>query len=63
VVLLQALARGWRTARGLLELDGIPLIQRQLMALQGRVVEQVVVGHHAARIQPVMSDFVTLVCN
>jgi molybdenum cofactor cytidylyltransferase len=50
----------------LLELDGIPLIQRQLMALSGAgVVEQVVVlGHHAARIQPVLSDFpVTRVCN
>ena len=50
----------------LLERHGIPLIQHQLMALsEAGVTEQVVVlGHHAARIQPVLSDFpVTLVCN
>lgn len=59
-------ARMGNRPKCLLELDGIPLIQRQLMALSGAgVVEQVVVlGHHAARIQPVLSDFpVTLVCN
>lgn len=59
-------ARMGNRPKCLLELDGIPLIQRQLMALSGAgVVEQVVVlGHHAARIQPVLSDFpVTLICN
>ena len=59
-------ARMGNRPKCLLEFHGIPLIQRQLMALSGAgVVEQVVVlGHHAARIQPVISDFpVTLVCN
>lgn len=59
-------ARMGNRPKCLLERHGIPLIQHQLMALSGAgVAEQVVVlGHHAARIQPVLSDFpVTLVCN
>lgn len=59
-------ARMGNRPKCLLERHGIPLIQHQLMALsEAGVTEQVVVlGHHAARIQPVLSDFpVTLVCN
>ena len=50
----------------LLELGGVPLIRRQLIALSGAGVDEVVVvlGHHAALIEPVVQDFpVTLVRN
>ncbi len=50
----------------LLELGGVPLIRRQLIALSGAGVDEVVVvlGHHAGLIEPVVQDFpVTLVRN
>lgn len=50
----------------LLELGGVPLIRRQLVALSGAGIDEVVVvlGHHAALIEPVVQDFpVTLVRN
>lgn len=50
----------------LLELGGVPLIRRQLIALSGAGVDELVVvlGHHAERIEPVVRDFpVTLVLN
>jgi molybdenum cofactor cytidylyltransferase len=50
----------------LLELGGVPLIVRQLVALSGAGVDEVVVvlGHHAAAIEPVIQGFpVTLVRN
>jgi molybdenum cofactor cytidylyltransferase len=50
----------------LLELGGVPLIRRQLIALSGAGVDEVVVvlGHHAALIEPVVQAFpVTLVHN
>lgn len=50
----------------LLELGGVPLIRRQLVALSGAGVDEVVVvlGHHAAQIQPWVQDFpVTVVHN
>jgi len=50
----------------LLELGGVPLIRRQLIALSGAGVDEVVVvlGHHAEWIEPVVQDFpVTLVRN
>ena len=49
----------------LLELDGLPLIQRQLTALSDAGVDQVVVlGHYAERIEKVVKAFaVTLVRN
>jgi len=50
----------------LLELGGVPLIRRQLIALSGAGVDELVVvlGHHATRIEPVLRDFpVTLVHN
>lgn len=50
----------------LLELGGVPLIRRQLIALSGAGVDEVVVvlGHHADQIEPVVIDFpVTLVRN
>jgi molybdenum cofactor cytidylyltransferase len=50
----------------LLELGGVPLIRRQLIALSGAGVDELVVvlGHHADRIEPVVRDFpVTLVRN
>lgn len=50
----------------LLELGGVPLIRRQLIALSGAGVDEVVVvlGHHAALIEPVVQSFpVTLVHN
>lgn len=52
--------------KGLLELGGVPLIRRQLIALSGAGVDEVVVvtGHHAALIEPVIQDFpVTVVRN
>ena len=50
----------------LLELGGVPLIRRQLIALSGAGVDEVVVvlGHHAAAIEPAVQDFpVTIVHN
>ena len=50
----------------LLELGGVPLIRRQLIALSGAGVDEVVVvlGHHAELIEPVVQAFpVTVVRN
>ncbi len=50
----------------LLELGGVSLIRRQLIALSGAGVDELVVvlGHHAERIEPAVRDFpVTLVRN
>jgi molybdenum cofactor cytidylyltransferase len=50
----------------LLELGGVPLIRRQLIALSGAGVDEVVVvlGHHAEHIEPVVQAFpVTLAHN
>ena len=50
----------------LLELGGVPLIRRQLIALSGAGVDEVVVvlGHHAEQIEPVVAPFpVTIVRN
>lgn len=50
----------------LLELGGVPLIRRTLIALSGAGVDEVVVvlGHHAELIEPVVAPFpVTLVRN
>jgi molybdenum cofactor cytidylyltransferase len=50
----------------LLELGGVPLIRRQIVALSGAGVDELVVvtGHYAQRIEPVVQDFpVTLVRN
>jgi molybdenum cofactor cytidylyltransferase len=50
----------------LLELGGVPLIRRQLIALSGAGVDEVVVvlGHHAEQIEPAVMNFpVTLVRN
>jgi CTP:molybdopterin cytidylyltransferase MocA len=50
----------------LLELGGVPLIRRTLIALSGAGVDEVVVvlGHHAALIEPLVQDFpVTLARN
>jgi molybdenum cofactor cytidylyltransferase len=52
--------------KSLLELDGVPLIRRQILALQGAGVTELVVvlGHHASQIAPLLKDFaVTLVSN
>ncbi|MBN9426405.1 MAG: nucleotidyltransferase family protein [Burkholderiales bacterium] len=50
----------------LLELGGVPLIRRQIIALSGAGVDElvVVVGHHAERVLPVIEAFpVTVVRN
>lgn len=50
----------------LLELGGVPLIRRQIIALSGAGVDELVVvtGHYAEQIEPVVQDFpVTLVRN
>ncbi len=50
----------------LLELGGVPLIRRTLIALSGAGVDEVVVvlGHHAPQIEPLVQDFpVTLARN
>jgi molybdenum cofactor cytidylyltransferase len=50
----------------LLELGGVPLIRRQLIALSGAGVDELVVvlGHHAEAIEPVVQSFpVTIVRN
>ena len=52
--------------KSLLELGGVPLIRRQLIALSGAGVDEVVVvlGHHAELIEPVVQTFpVTVVRN
>jgi CTP:molybdopterin cytidylyltransferase MocA len=52
--------------KSLLELGGVPLIRRQLIALSGAGVDEVVVvlGHHAELIEPLVQTFpVTLVRN
>jgi CTP:molybdopterin cytidylyltransferase MocA len=52
--------------KSLLELGGVPLIRRQLIALSGAGVDEVVVvlGHHVELIEPVVQTFpVTLVRN
>jgi molybdenum cofactor cytidylyltransferase len=52
--------------KSLLELGGVPLIRRQLIALSGAGVDEVVVvlGHYANQIEPAVQDFpVTLVRN
>lgn len=59
-------ARMGHRPKGLLELGGVPLIRRQLIALSGAGVDEVVVvlGHHAERIAEAVQDFpVTLVHN
>jgi len=55
-----------RRPKCLLELGGVPLVRRQLIALSGAGVDEVVVvlGHHAGLIEPVVQDFpVTVVRN
>lgn len=52
--------------KSLLQLGGVPLIRRLLIALSGGGVDEVVVvlGHHAELIEPVVQDFpVTVVRN
>ena len=52
--------------KALLELGGVPLVLRQLIALSGAGVDELVIvlGHHAERIMPVIERFpVTLVHN
>lgn len=52
--------------KGLLELGGVPLIRRQLIALSGAGLDELVVvlGEHAEHLEPVVRDFpVTLVHN
>lgn len=52
--------------KSLLELGGVSLIRRQLIALSGAGVDEVVVvlGHHAAAIEPSIQEFpVTIVHN
>lgn len=49
-----------------LQMGGVPLVRRQLIALSGAGVDElvVVVGHHAEHIEPLVQDFpVTLVRN
>ena len=55
-----------RRPKSLLELGGVPLIRRQLIALSGAGVDEVVVvlGHHAQAIEAAVRDFpVTLARN
>ena len=55
-----------RRPKCLLELGGVPLIRRQLIALSGAGVDElvVVVGHHAEQVLPAVETFpVTLVHN
>lgn len=52
--------------KSLLQLAGVPLIRRQLIALSGAGVDEVVVvlGHYANLIEPVVQDFpVTVISN
>lgn len=66
---LLAAGRGSRMGnrpKSLLQLDGVPLIQRQLIALSGAGIDEVVVvlGHYAQHIEPAIAGFpVTLVRN
>jgi CTP:molybdopterin cytidylyltransferase MocA len=66
---LLAAGRGSRLGsrpKSLLELGGVPLIRRQLIALSGAGVDEavVVLGHHAEAIEPVVQTFpVTIVRN
>jgi len=66
---LLAAGRGERMGgrpKALLELGGVPLVLRQLIALSGAGVDELVIvlGHHAAIIIPVIESFpVTLVHN
>ncbi len=66
---LLAAGRGERMGgrpKALLELGGVPLVLRQLIALSGAGVDELVIvlGHHAASIMPVIESFpVTLVHN
>lgn len=66
---LLAAGRGERLGgrpKALLELGGVPLVMRQLVALSAAGVDELVVvlGHHADRIEPVVRHFpVTLVRN
>ena len=52
-------ARMGSRPKSLLELGGVPLVRRQLIALSGAGVDEVVVllGHHAEHIEPVVQDF------
>jgi molybdenum cofactor cytidylyltransferase len=55
-----------RRPKATLLLGGVPLIRRQLIALSGAGVDEVVVvlGHHAEQIEPLVADFpVTLARN
>jgi molybdenum cofactor cytidylyltransferase len=55
-----------RRPKSLLQLGGVPLIRRQLIALSGAGVDEVVVvlGHHAEQIEPLVQTFpVTLARN
>lgn len=59
-------ARMGHRPKALLELGGVPLIRRQLIALSGAGIDEVVVvlGHHAELIEPVVQAFpVTVVRN
>jgi len=61
-----AAERMGRRPKALLELGGVPLVRRQLIALSGAGIDEVVVvlGHHAEHIEPVVQDFpVTMVRN
>ena len=66
---LLAAGRGERMGdrpKSLLELGGVPLIRRQLIALSGAGVDELVVvlGHYHEQIEPLVQDFpVTLVRN
>jgi len=66
---LLAAGRGERMGgrpKALLALGGVPLVLRQLIALSGAGVDELVIvlGHHAASIMPVVESFpVTLVHN
>ncbi len=52
-------ARMGSRPKSLLELGGVPLVRRQLIALSGAGIDEVVVvlGHHADHIEPVVQDF------
>ena len=45
--------------KALLQLGGVPLVRRQLIALSGAGVDELVVvlGHHAEHIEPLVQDF------
>ncbi|HYB66492.1 MAG TPA: nucleotidyltransferase family protein [Steroidobacteraceae bacterium] len=66
---LLAAGRGERMGgrpKALLELGGVPLVLRQLIALSGAGIDELVIvlGHHATSILPVIESFpVTLVYN